>query len=491
MTNKLANAIFNQGNVTTTQNGAKAFKTTGSACLDFYSRAGALRNDQSALLDLFKRAFAESPEAAIVLAFNLRDIRGGSKERLSGQNIFKWLYENHEQTFNKIVSLIPEYGYWKDIIPLYNSPAVVNAVSIQLAKDALSDHPSLLAKWMPSANAGKAARKLAKSWMIALQIENEAEYRRGLSAIRANIGPVEGLMSAKKWELVQYEGVPAVAMKRYGKAFAKHDHARFDAFIKAAVRGEVEVKAGTLLPHELLAQYVVASGYSYRLNSENDVVEAQWKNLEDYTNGENVLVMPDVSGSMISEAFGKVTAFHTSIALAIYFAQRNNGAFKNQFVTFSKKPKFITLQGTSLHEAIETVLSDVEMANTDLMASIKGILDIAKKNKVPQKHMPTKIVIVSDMQFDCTGDMTNFEAMKSAFKAAGYQMPEIVFWTVNASIKKNTPVTKNEHGVALVSGASPASLQFVLGGKIESPMETMLKTLNAERYKLVREVLGM
>lgn len=491
MTNKLSNAIFNQGNMTTTQNGAKTPERTGSACLDFYSRAGALRNSQAELLDLFKKAFNESPEAAVVLAFNLRDIRGGSKERLSGQSIFKWLYENHEAYFNKIVGLVPEYGYWKDILPLYNSPAVVNAVATQLAKDALSDHPSLLAKWMPSVNAGKAARKLAKSWMIALQIENESEYRRGLSAIRANIGPVESLMSAKKWELIKYETVPAVAMKRYGGAFASHDHARFEAFIKAAVRGEVEVKAGTLLPHELLAQYVTAMGYSYNLSSENPVVEAQWKNLEDYTNGENVLVMPDVSGSMISEAFGKVTAFHTSIALAIYFAQRNNGAFKNQFVTFSNKPKFITLQGTSLHEAIQTVLSDVEMGNTNLMASIKGVLDVAKKNSVSQKDMPTKLIIISDMQFDCTGNMTNFEAMKRAFELAGYKMPEIVFWTVNASIKKNTPVTKNEYGVALVSGGSPASLQFVLGGKIESPMDTMLKVLNAERYEPVRKSLGV
>lgn len=496
--NALSEAIYNQTNQTTTQNGALAFKSTGDKNLDFFSRAGALRNSQEQMLDLFKRAFAESPEAAIVLAFALRDVRGGGKEKQSFKTILTWLYKNHQDYFNKVVKLVPEYGYWKDIISFVDSDVVINMVSVQLAKDALSRNPSLLAKWMPSVNAGKSARKLALQWIKALQIDGEAEYRRGLSAIRSNIKTVESYMSANEWELIEYSKVPSVAMKRNGSAFAKHDHARFDAFLKAAVKGEVEIKATTLLPHEIANVYVKSIGYVnrrgdvYRGNfSEplNLVAEAQWKALEDYTNDKNVLVMPDVSSSMKTEGFGKATALSVSVSLAVYFAQRSKGAFKDQIVTFSDAPKFIQLDNTSLRSALLSVFSHCQMGNTNLMASVEAILHMARKNNVSQADMPTQLLILSDMQFDCTGSMTNFEAMKRKFASSGYNMPEVVFWNLNSSIKQNSPVKKNEYGVALVSGASPANLMYVLNSKVVSPIETMLLVLNAERYAPVREAL--
>lgn len=499
MTNSLSQAILNKGNITSTQNGDGAFKSTLNKCLDFFSRSGALRNNQSELLDLFKKAFYESPDAAIVLAFYLRDIRGGNKERLSFQTILKWLYENEALYFNKIVSLVPEYGYWRDILGFVDSTVVVHTVSIQLAKDALSKNPSLLAKWMPSVNAGKASRKLALKWMKALQIDNEAEYRRGLSAIRSNIKPVESYMSAGKWGEIPYSNVPSVAMKKLAKAFGRHDFVRFDGFIKAAARGEVKINSTALLPHDLVAVYTksldwsdIGRGlYRGRIKSvEDGTVEAQWSQLEDYTNGENVLVMPDVSGSMQQHGFGKVSAFEVSIALAIYFAQKNKGAFRNQMVTFSKKPHFITLSGKGLFNAVSQVLAEVDMGNTDLMASIKAILDMARSNSVPQEDMPKKLVILSDMQFDSVNNATSFDAIKAEYRRYGYQMPEIVFWNLNSSVAKNSPVTKDARGVALVSGASPANLQYILGNPIVTPMDTMLLTLNSERYEIVRKALA-
>lgn len=488
MTNKLANAIFNQGNVTTTQNGDKAYRSTGDACLDFFSKAGGLMGNQAELLSLFQKAFAESPEAAIVLAFNLRDVRGGGKQKRSIQTVLNWLYNYHLDYFDRIVGLVPEYGYWKDLISYTNSKKVRTLIQEQLDNDSISDHPSLLAKWMPSTNAGKASRLLGLEWAKILGV-SEPQYRRAMASLKKRIKPVESVMSAGNWELIEYSKVPSVAMKNYGGAFAKHDHARFDAFIKAAVRGDVKINAATLLPHEIAFKYTKNRWGNSQID---DVTEAQWKALQDYTNGEDVLCMPDMSDSMTWQSFGKTTTREVAISLAIYFAQRNTGAFKNQFVTFSSSPVFVTLHGTTLFENIQEVFNQVVGGNTDILKTVQAILDLAIRNRVPQNQMPKKLLVISDMQFDRANQgQSSFEAIRAKYKKAGYEMPEIIFWNANSNIQTTSPVTKDEKGVALVSGASPATLQYVLGAHIDTPMETMMKCLNDKRYEPVRKALGV
>lgn len=479
--NKLSFAFANSAdnNKAFTLNKDKAFQTTYSPALDFFSRASVSRADQTTVVELFKKAFKDTPDLAVVLAFHLRDIRGGQMERKSFQSILGWLFNNQRDVFHKIVGLVPEYGYWKDIIPYYSDPVVASLVSIRIAKDALSDNPSLLAKWMPSENASSVeSMKMARAWARVLKVSMQ-EYRQGLSAIRNNIKVVERQMSAREWNEINFERVPSVAMKRYANAFSRRAPEKFVAYLEAVKKGEKKINASTLFPHDIVHGY----------KDHRDVVdslEEQWSALPDYAGDENVLVMPDTSGSMGSSFNdSKATCLDVSVSLAIYFAERNKGAFNNQFVTFSGSPKFITLTEKTLLGKINEVMKYSEISNTNLMASILDILYIAKRRDIPQKDMPTKLIIISDMQFDRCGNMSTFEAMKVAFEAAGYNMPGIVFWNVNSY--KNSPATKNEMGVALVSGASPSCLKYILSGKIESPMETMLKVAKSDRYKAIRE----
>ena len=123
------------------------------------------------------------------------------------------------------------------------------------------------------------------------------------------------------------------------------------------------------------------------------------------------------------------------------------------------------------------------MANTNIQRVFELILNAAKKNSVPQNEMPSKIYIISDMKFDyCTDDssLTNFEYAKKLFEKAGYKLPEIVFWNV-ASRNRQQPVTKNEQGVALVSGCTPRLFTMVAGGNL-NPYAFMLEVVESERY---------
>ena len=124
-----------------------------------------------------------------------------------------------------------------------------------------------------------------------------------------------------------------------------------------------------------------------------------------------------------------------------------------------------------------------EIANTNIERVFELILNAAKNNSVSQDEMPARLYIISDMEFDrCAEDasLTNFEYAKKIFAEAGYQLPRVVFWNV-ASRTKQQPVTRNEQGVALVSGCSPRIFGMLSSGNL-SPMGYMLDILGTKRY---------
>lgn len=55
--------------------------------------------------------------------------------------------------------------------------------------------------------------------------------------------------------------------------------------------------------------------------------------------------------------------------------------------------------------------------------------------------------------------------MQAQYEAAGYKLPQVVFWNLRASDtpgQKSTPVQFNEKGVALVSGFSGQLLKLFM-----------------------------
>lgn len=76
--NTFMNGLKNTANVTHTDNGAVAYKSTMSAVLDLFALGGAYRqrSDEDCIV-LFRKAFAEDPVYALKCLFYLRDVRGG------------------------------------------------------------------------------------------------------------------------------------------------------------------------------------------------------------------------------------------------------------------------------------------------------------------------------------------------------------------------------------------------------------------------------
>jgi hypothetical protein len=227
-------------------------------------------------------------------------------------------------------------------------------------------------------------------------------------------------------------------------------------------------------------------------------LEALWKALPDLVNGDDTtLVVADGSGSMTSTVGGgsNVTALSVANALAIYFAERAKGQFKNTYITFSNRPQLVNLNGKTLRDNLAIALRHNEVANTNIEATFDLILNTAINNRMSQDEMPKNILIISDMEFDSATrqgyngrpDKRLFTTIENRYKAAGYQLPRLVFWNV-CSRTNTIPVTQNDLGVALVSGFSVNTLKMVMGDSLD-PFELLVKTLNTERYSPIEEVL--
>ncbi|MGN0575085.1 MAG: DUF2828 family protein, partial [Ruminococcus sp.] len=217
-------------------------------------------------------------------------------------------------------------------------------------------------------------------------------------------------------------------------------------------------------------------------------LDAAWKSLPDLSASkhENAIAVIDGSGSMTC-GMGGIRPIDAALSLGIFFAEHSKGAFANHFITFSETPRLVEIKGNDIVQKARYCNTFNEVANTNLEAVFRLILNTAIKNKVSQSELPAKIYIISDMQFDyCITSGNNepmFRNMRKLYRKHGYELPEIIFWNVN-SRSDAMPVTRSETGAALVSGYSPAIFDMVIGGEC-SPETVMNRILSSERYAAV------
>ncbi|MBO4450057.1 MAG: DUF2828 family protein [Clostridiales bacterium] len=482
--------LKNEANKAYTANGAVSNASTMSDCLDFFATAGALRNaGDEEIVARFVRAFAEDKDIAMKTLFYARDIRGGMGERRAFRVILKYLAQNYPETVIKNIGNIAEYGRYDDILSLMDTACEQEAITYieeTLKKDMKSmqaqDSVSLMAKWLPSVNASsketvRTARKIAKAMHM-----SDASYRRMLSALRAYIKILENNLREKDYTF-SYEKQPSKALFKYRKAFVRNDEDRYRAFIEKAVSEPSVMKTGSLTPYDIVN--TVIKNRRGMASSERKVLDTTWNALEDYANSDNTLVVVDGSGSMYCNCFATQPAA-VAESLGIYFAERNKGAFRNHFITFSANPRLIEIKGNDIFEKVNYCMSYNECSNTNIEKTFDLILNTAVKNRLKQKDMPSRLMIISDMEFDCCASdakMTNFEAAKAKFAKRGYKLPQVVFWNVN-SFTIQQPVRMNDQGAVLVSGMSPQIFAMLKDDKLD-PYSFMMSIISSERYERV------
>lgn len=486
--NSFVNAMQVAGNFTLTENGALTNRSTLNDVLDFFGAGGALRErSETDTINLFTRAYAQDRLLAMKILFYFRDVRQGQGERRTFRTVLKYLATHYTEVAQKNLTNVPFYGRFDDLYTLVGTPLESEVFALfakQLKEDLKNmkkgESVSLLAKWLKSENTSSVeSRRLANKTRQALELTPK-RYRKILSALRKHIDVLEVKMCGQKWSEIDFERVPSKASLNYRKAFGRHDQDRYAAYLKAVEKGEAKINAGAIYPYEIFRS-IIGKGH-YSSPSAQDILQAdlQWKAMPNWLEGNEHygLVIADVSGSMTSN---NCLPLLISVSLALYFAERNIGPFKDFWVNFSSTPTFQKFRGSNIYEKFQNMDKHNWGGSTDLQAAFRLILDTAVANKVPQKDMPSVLYIVSDMEFNgaCTG--TNSDAMKEKYARAGYKLPRVVWWNVNAR-NENFPIRADETGTALVSGASPSILKSLLSAKDFDPMSIVYETVNNPRY---------
>jgi len=432
---------------TLTTNGAVTFKSSGAALVNLFFQIGASRNNVDAAKKLFDEAMATDIRKATAILCWARNSRGGAGERNTFRVLVKELVDSDITLARKVLHLTPQLGRWDDVKEFYGTP--LEADALKMIVEGLVSKNALCAKWMDRSD-----KKLQKALKM-----NECALRKYLSALRKDT-IVEHTICQGKWSDVKYDKIPSVAGIRLAKAFKKHDEARYTAFIGDK---DTKVNAGAAYPHNV---------YQLYQTGEKEAASKYWANLSKLNVSGKILCVADVSGSMATKASGSVSCMDVSVSLGTFLAQQIKGHFHNKLITFSATPTIVSIpESDNIGEVFDFVARMDWGGNTNLEATFNAILKEAQKFKVSQDDMPSTLLILSDMEFDCAcsnAGATLYETMKAKFAASGYTAPNVCFWNLNGS-GKNFPVMKNEKGACLVSGFSPKVLEAVVSAEEFTP----------------------
>ncbi|KAG8708398.1 hypothetical protein FRC09_001273 [Ceratobasidium sp. 395] len=356
-------------------------------------------------------------------------------------------------------------------------------------------------------------------------------YRRWIvSPLRRFAEITELKMSSQKWDEIEYGRVPSGCMKANKGNFFKHDEKRLADYLGDVLNGKAKISGATLLPHELLIESLeipaarvtpaapvikqptrgsrrvrgkrqiqekkptpapdVKAETARRLNEVNkQIIDAQWNSLLERMREsgalESSLAVVDVSGSMGSINHLPATndrhvePIFPAVALGLLLAQLAQPPFNNMFITFSAAPELLTLRQKGIAEQARWMVGTKWGMNTDYEAVfLKPLLPTAVKHKIKPEDMVKRLFVFSDMQFDASltnrsdrSWTTTHNRIVKAYKRAGYEVPEIIYWNLQGGTTK--PVLQDTRGTALLTGFSANMMKLFMQGEIvgEEPVE--------------------
>ena len=506
--NTFLNGLTDATNFGYTENGSLTHYSTRSALLDMFAMGAAMRkrSDEDIIL-MFRKAFAENPVYALKCLFYIRDVRGGQGERRFFRICMKDLAVQNTDAARRNLKYVPEFGRYDDLYLFIGTPLEGDAFAFikeQLALDVQCQTPSLLAKWLKSENtSSKTSRKLAQRTREYLGMTHK-QYRKTLSILRERINVLERLMSAGKWDEIEFDKIPSKAGMIYKNAFARHDIERMkenkniQSYADFAKDDTKKVNAKTLYPYECVAEATKLFDYGWYRSSGIRVgmddttrlmVNKYWDNLQNYFNGAsfNGLAVVDTSGSMTGSAAS--APINVAISLGLYCAEKAKGPFAGHYISFASRPQLIKTEGVDFVDKVYRIYQTNLVDNTNIEATFDLLLDTALKNNCKQEDLPENIIIISDQEFDAArgyygrnqNTKTLMENIEQKWLVHGYNMPNLIYWNVDA--RQNNIAMIPKDGVSFVSGFSPSIFQQIMSGK--TSFDLMYEVLNQERYSVI------
>lgn len=469
-----------------------------------------------------------------VMAFQTRDVRGGKGERALFYNFIQALYKTNRGLTIRFLSLIPEYGCWRDMWKLMQQIPHIGSDILKIAKDVFfqdiakqnkgESNLSLLAKWLPREGSKEFpgfARLFADAFFPAEPSKKQRMilYRKTTSQLNKTLKTVEINMCGETWGMIVPDAVPGRCLKLHTKAFLNEpskggeglrypDNAdrmlcrsHFQEFVGDLKKGVKKAHgAHVVLPHELVLKALQHRSYdTHTTEDEHAINQAQWDSIREETMRlgglGKAVAMCDFSGSMSG------LPKWISMSLGMLISEVTHPAFRDHILTFDADPKWHSFaRMTTLREKVASIQSDMGQGlNTNFYKACMCIIDALVKGNVPVGEEPEDLIVLTDMGFDgaCKQDPNDafdwtmqLEQIRAAFSAAGgWKPPRMVIWNLRGEYK-DFHATADQEGVVQLSGWSPSMLKALQRGGVEmtTPYDGMRVVLDDVRYDAVRAV---
>jgi len=485
--------IFNK-----TENGAEAYDTTNSFALDLFIKL--VRNAKEELIiPLFHSAWKESPEIAVKIIFQTRDIRTGKGEKDVSFILLKELKEHYPETYKLNLKNLINYGRFDDLLIMsdYETENMdvnfeLSILAEQLKEDENKDHPSLASKWAPREHTKSKSFYKLINLLFPNSSTKEKDYRLMIKKNMDKLNVVETLMCKNKWDEINFSHVPSKAMKLYGRknvrkynknktidekcegAFARHQGERFTEFLTNVATGKEKINVKGIHPHELVDHY-------YKGNDVDEIIEMQWNKIIDELKREgniNAISVVDVSGSMTSN---DGLPLKVAISLGLITAELAIGEFHNKVITFDTNPTLCEITKTSLYDKF----NEIKYIGWGMSTDLEKVFDLILENTT-NENIPKMIFIFTDMQFNCASKMpekTLYENIKRKYSENNRLLPKLIFWNLGSSETPGFPVTMSDFGTIYVSGFSQILLTSFMKGLSFYPIEIMMELL--KKYDVI------
>jgi hypothetical protein len=470
----------------------QTFKTTNNPNLDlFIQLVRDVNKDQ--LINYLNKSWEQDKLKTVAIIFNSRDRLKGKKEKTVSNYCLIWLKEKDPVVYKaNLETYINKYGCWKDVNYIINNTKknnfeyelFANQLKYDKACLEMGQPISLCAKWAINPNE-KNVIKIVKHLFPQIKDYQQKYRKEYISPLRKKLDLVETKMCNKQWELIEYEKLPAKALSKYKKAFIKNDQEKYQEFLKNVAENKVKLKVTGLLPHEIVKKYIDLKSRSFKIDEVDETLELEWKaflNTFDGKEFEGIIPIVDISGSMFNSAF-QVKPIYVSVALGLLLAHINKDFLHNKVITFSKDPKFFTIEGETLSEKITSIMKSPFGLNTDFIK----VADMIIENNLTSYK---KIICFTDMQFDKsanenneTSDMKNSHTIfMNKFIEKGLNIPELIYWNLNGTYN-DFPIDNTYENTSIISGFSEQLLNVILENNDKITPEILMENILQPYYE--------
>lgn len=442
-----------------TENGDKAYKSTGNNLTDLFFMTAYFEKH----LDQVQIGQSEMEK---IFSMFIRDPRYGLGRRDLGRRLMS------------LSKVKPEWivlaGRFDDLI------AIPTDTNLNYLREQLYAGNELAKKWMPrlTGKDKRIAKILCKMWNISekeyrrlIKTDSTTEYKLSYAELDEEGTPLNELFNQGNYKHplvddIDFEKVPSLAMTKYMHAFSTREDIkeRFLAYINRVKENKAKVNTATSNVYD--ARKVVTR--SATLDSmENDARDVVGKKIVDNATigvEMNAIVILDTSGSM-GWGYGNGSLLDKAYSIAHGISTHSTYA-KNQLISFSSRPKLMTIRGNTLREQYDSMYTG-DCSNTDfgrVMELLKGL-----------KKYPEYLIVISDMEFDAGSSMSKAQTM-GLFKAYGADT-KIIWWNLND--RNKTVPEFDEYGNIFLSGYNLQILKLLENG---FDMTTYIEKI-LEKYK--------